>query len=75
MWAPVGTPLVSQLKDAVAAVPDVVKIGVVPLSSRTVHVIVPVPPVSLIETGTTPLTLAPSAGVVNDAVSGPATTT
>ena len=49
--------------------PDVVKIGVVPPSSRSVQVIVPVPPVSLMPTGTVPLTVAPSAGLVIDAVS------
>jgi len=59
---------VSQLNDAVAAVPDVEKIGLAPPSSRTVHVIVPVPPVSLMATGTVPLTVSPSAGPVKAAL-------
>ena len=60
----------SQLKEFVVAVPEVVKIGVGPLSSRTVHVIVPVPPVSYITTITVLLTVSPSAGSLNAAVSG-----
>src|SRR6267143_285749 len=67
---PAGTPEVSQLNDAVLAVPEVEKIGVAPLSSRSVQLMVPVPPVSLIPTGTVPPTVAPSVGVVIDAVSG-----
>ena len=74
MWAPAGTPLVSQLNEAVEAVPEVVKIGVVPLSRRTAHVMVPVPPVSFMLTDTAPLTVAPSPGAVNDALRGPAMT-
>jgi len=63
------------LNDAVLAVPEVEKIGVVPPSSRRVQVIVPVPPVSLMLTGTVPLTVAPSVGLGIDAVSGAATVT
>ena len=74
VWAPAGTPLVSQLNEAVEAVPEVVKIGVVPLSRRTAHVMVPVPPVSFMPTDTAPLTVVPSPGVVNDALKGPAMT-
>jgi hypothetical protein len=66
---------VSQLKDAVLAVPDVVKIGVEPPSRRSVHVMVPVPLLSLMPTGTVPVTVASSAGDVIDAVSVPATVT
>ena len=43
------------------------KSGVAPPSSRSVHVTVPVPPVSLMPTATVPLTVAPSAGLVNEA--------
>src|SRR5439155_16315981 len=72
---PATTPDVSQLNDAVLAVPEVEKIGVVPPSSRSVQVIVPVPPVSLMLTGTVPLTVAPSVGLGIDALSGAATVT
>ena len=76
MWAPGETADVSQLNEVVDAVVEVgPKIGVAPPSRRTVHVIVPVPLVSLNPTGTLPLTVVPSPGVVNDALSGPATTT
>ena len=68
-WAPGAAVEVSQLKVVVEAVPDVVKIGVDPPSSRSVHAIVPVPLLSLMPTGTVPLTVAPSAGLVIDAVS------
>jgi len=64
------------MNDAVVAVPEVVKIGVEPPSSCSFQVIVPlVALVSLIPTVTGPLTVAPSAGLVMDGVSGPATVT
>src|SRR5207253_5328227 len=66
---PSATVVVFQLNDAVVLVPDVVKIGVTPPSSRSVHVIVPVPLLSLMPTGMDPLSVAPSAGLVIDAVS------
>jgi hypothetical protein len=62
------------LNDVVVAVLEVVKIDVEPPSSRTVHVMVPVPLLSLRLTGTVPLTIAPSAGLVMDAVSEGAVT-
>ena len=64
-----------QLNEAVPAAPDVLKIAVEPPSSRTVHVIVPIPLVSLRLTGTVPPTVAASLGATIDAVSGPATVT
>ena len=44
------------------------KIGVPPSSRRTVHVSVPVPPLSLMATRTGPDTVSPSVGLVIDAV-------
>src|SRR2546427_320123 len=68
VWAPAGTPLMSQLNEAVEAVPEVVEIRVVPLSKRTRPLMVPVPPLSFILTGPAPLTVEPSAGLVIDAL-------
>ena len=68
VWAPAGTPVVSQLNEAVEVVPEVVKIGL-PRSSRcSVQLMVPVKPLSLIPTVTVPLTVEPSAGLVIDAL-------
>ena len=69
MWAPGETADVSQLNEVVDAVPEVgPKIGVAPPSSCTVHVMVPVPPLSLMPTLTVPVTVVPSPGLVNVAL-------
>src|SRR6266850_1862067 len=74
---PLGTLLAFQLNDAVAAVPEVVK-TCVPSTVSVKTIGVPLAPVSDIPTVTLPNTVAPSAGLVNDATSGggpPAMTT
>ena len=68
VWAPVGSPLVFQLNDAVVAVPEMVKAW--PPSTVSVNVIgVPPAPLADMPTGTVPLTGELAAGSVNHAVS------
>src|SRR5438552_15208334 len=76
VWAPVATLDVSHVNEAVGPVFEVEKIGVGPPSSCSVQLIVPVPLVSDMPTVTMPLTVAPSTGVLIDAVNfaGPGTT-
>jgi len=74
-WEPGVTVEVSHVNEAVGAAFEVEKIGVEPPSSRSVHEIVPVPPLSLMPTGTAPDTVAPSVGSVIDALNGPARVT
>src|SRR2546421_6264083 len=76
VWEPGATLDVFHVNDAVGPVFEVEKIGGEPPSSCSVQLIVPVPLVSDMPTVTMPLTVAPSTGVVIDAVSfaGPGTT-
>src|SRR2546428_13830595 len=65
---PVGSPLVSQLKDAVVAAPEMVKAWVPSIVSVNVIGVVAAPLADM-PTGTVPLTGELAAGGVNQAVS------
>jgi len=69
VWAPVDTLLEFQPNDAVVAAPEVVKTGEPPSTDSVKVIGVPLAPVADIPTVAIPLTVAPSAGLVNDAVS------
>ena len=71
VWAPSGTLLEFQPNDAVVAVPEVEKTGAPPSTDSVKLIGVPLAFVADIPTVTMPLTVAPSAGLVNDAVSVP----
>ena len=69
VWAPLGTLLEFQPNDAVVAVPEVENTGAPPSTDSVKLIGEPLAPVADIPTVTMPLTVAPSAGLVNDAVS------
>ena len=75
--APLGMLLEFQPNDAVVAAPELEKIGAPPSTESVKLIGVPLAPFAAIPTVTMPLTVAPSAGLVNEAVSvaGPCVTT
>src|SRR5881398_2221110 len=71
VWAPSGTLLEFQPNDAVVAVPEVEKTGAPPSTDSVKLIGVPLALVADIPTVTMPLTVAPSAGLVNEACNCP----